>query len=74
MDRPRKVPKQETKKRVAVFDCTPVIVKCSGDGCSKKETCHRFTSTPAEKNQPWFCEQVSIPDKNKCKFHMEIPE
>lgn len=57
-----------------VYHTAPVIVKCTGDGCEKKETCHRFSSTPAEKNQPWFCEQVSMPDKNKCKFFMEIPE
>lgn len=74
MARPRKVLKQETNKRVVVSDYTPVIMKCSGEGCSKKETCHRFTSTPAEKYQPWFTECVAIPDKNKCKFFMEIPE
>lgn len=77
MARPRKVKQAteaELKKRAVVFDSLPVIVKCTGDGCEKKETCHRFSSTPAEKNQPWFCEQVSMPDKNKCKFFMEIPE
>lgn len=77
MARPRKVKQAteaELKKRVIISDNSPVIVKCTGACCAKKESCLRFTSTPSEKNQPWFCEQVSMPDKNKCKFFMEIPE
>lgn len=31
------------------------ITKCKGEGCSMKETCHRFTD-PAEEYQSYFTE------------------
>lgn len=57
-----------------VIDYAPQIVKCSGDGCDKKETCNRFTSKPSPSHQSYFTECVAIPDKSKCRFFMEIPE
>lgn len=61
----------EAAKPQRVYNTAPVIVKCTGAGCAKRDTCTRFTSVPAETNQPWFCEIVSIPDKNKCSFFMD---
>lgn len=62
----------EPAKPVRVFNTAPVIVKCTGEGCDKREQCVRFTSQAAALNQPWFTESVAIPDKKKCKFLIEI--
>ena len=76
MARPKKVNQEDAtpKKKVRGFNTAPVIVKCTGDGCLKKESCIRFFSEPAEKYQPWFTEEVSIPDKKKCGFYTETLE
>lgn len=72
MKKPRKVKEvSQQKPPKKVYDTSPVFVKCTGEGCSKKDTCVRFTSKAAEKYQPWFTESVSIPDKKKCNFYLE---
>ena len=32
----------------------PDITMCKGEGCPKKDTCHRHTATPNPRKQSWF--------------------
>ena len=43
------------------------ITKCKGEGCSMKETCHRFTD-PAEEYQSYFSESP-IKEDGKCSMY-----
>jgi hypothetical protein len=42
------------------------ITKCKGEGCSMKETCHRFTD-PASEYQSYFTESPII--DGKCSMY-----
>ena len=42
------------------------ITKCKGEGCSMKETCHRFTD-PASEYQSYFTESPII--DGKCNMY-----
>jgi hypothetical protein len=50
----------------------PDITMCTGDGCSKKNTCYRFTATPGHR-QSYFCEPPIDKDGN-CDVYLEVQE
>lgn len=47
----------------------PDISKCTGEGCTQKNTCYRFTSKPSEFLQSYF---VTPPHfNNNCEMRMD---
>lgn len=53
-------------------DMRPVYVKCSGRGCDKKDSCYRYTIEDVGQHQPYFVESISIPDKRRCAFFVDV--
>lgn len=51
-----------------------VFSKCTGTNCSKRDSCFRYTVESLPKYQPWLVESVSIPDPEKCRFHINNEE
>lgn len=45
---------------------------CTGNGCSKKDTCYRFTATPGHW-QSYFCVPPIDKDGN-CDMYWEVQE
>ena len=46
----------------------PDITMCSGEGCSHKEKCYRFTATPSEFRQSYFI-NPPIDENGKCDHY-----
>ena len=51
----------------------PDITMCTGNGCSKKNTCYRFTAKPSQYMQSYFCEPPIDKDGN-CDAYWEVQE
>lgn len=47
---------------------SPLISKCHGHGCSRKDECLRHTIPPLKKWQHYILMQVAIPDTSKCNY------
>lgn len=51
------------------------LSKCTGQDCSRKESCLRWTTVAQPKYQAWLCEVVLF-EKGKsregCRFYWEI--
>lgn len=54
----------------------PDIAKCSGEGCTLKESCYRFTSKPSEYMQCYFARPPTKGDdvngETKCDMYMKL--
>lgn len=49
------------------------ITICKGEGCTMKQTCHRYKATPDEYGQSYFasipCQGVDANGETKCSYY-----